>query len=404
MGQTYCIFSAFYLPHLGGVEKYTQNLAAALIKQGNSVIIVTSHCPGYKSYETTDEGTIIRLPCRILLNNRFPFPRKNTEYKTLWSTLRKLPIDHVIINTRFYPHTLLGLKFAQEKSLTALLIDHGSAYLTAGNPLLDFFIRHYENSITSRGVKYHPRYFAVSQKGVQWLAHFNIKAEGILYNAIDANTFATSSSGRDFRSELNLSPHDFVIAFTGRLLTEKGVHLLEQAVRQLVSSGNDDIHLLIAGDGPEKCALERTADPHVHILGRLESPDIAALLATSTVFCFPTYYPEGFPTSLLEAGACGRGVITSDTGGAKELIPSPEYGIVIPDVEVSSIVEAIQEFYDNRDYRESAGKCLRQRILQEFSWEQTALRVVEACAIEYPAAGHPLSSTPDSANHSALTV
>lgn len=41
--KTYCIFAAQYFPHLGGVERYTYNLAKQLIQDGNKVIIVTSN-------------------------------------------------------------------------------------------------------------------------------------------------------------------------------------------------------------------------------------------------------------------------------------------------------------------------------------------------------------------------
>ena len=40
-GKKYCIFSAQYLPHMGGVENYTYHLAKELVERGNSVTIVT---------------------------------------------------------------------------------------------------------------------------------------------------------------------------------------------------------------------------------------------------------------------------------------------------------------------------------------------------------------------------
>ena len=40
--QTIAIFSGYYLPHLGGVERYTYNLAQKLKKMGYKIIIITS--------------------------------------------------------------------------------------------------------------------------------------------------------------------------------------------------------------------------------------------------------------------------------------------------------------------------------------------------------------------------
>ena len=54
--DTFCIFSAHYLPHVGGVEKYTQNLARQLADQGNRVIIVTSNVYDLAEREDLGEG------------------------------------------------------------------------------------------------------------------------------------------------------------------------------------------------------------------------------------------------------------------------------------------------------------------------------------------------------------
>ena len=61
--ETYCIFSAQYLPTFGGVEQYTENLANKLLEKGNKVIIVTSMKEGTADKEILDNGLIIyRLP------------------------------------------------------------------------------------------------------------------------------------------------------------------------------------------------------------------------------------------------------------------------------------------------------------------------------------------------------
>ena len=52
--KRYCIFAAQYFPHLGGVERYTYNLARKLIEEGNDVTIVTSNVYRIKAYEKVD--------------------------------------------------------------------------------------------------------------------------------------------------------------------------------------------------------------------------------------------------------------------------------------------------------------------------------------------------------------
>ena len=103
------------------------------------------------------------------------------------------------------------------------------------------------------------------------------------------------------------------------------------------------------------------------------------VLMEGDIFCLPTIYPEGFPTVLLEAGASRMGVIVTDTGGARELIPDEEYGIVLPDNSAKSISEAIMRFYRNPNYLSEASWRLENRVAENFTWEKTALMLTEFC-------------------------
>ena len=51
MKRRYCIFASQYFPHLGGVERYTYNLAKKLIEAGDEVTVVTSNVQRIASYE-----------------------------------------------------------------------------------------------------------------------------------------------------------------------------------------------------------------------------------------------------------------------------------------------------------------------------------------------------------------
>ncbi|MBQ7283460.1 MAG: glycosyltransferase [Oscillospiraceae bacterium] len=71
--MNYIIFSAQYLPTVGGVERYTNSLAKELIKYGHSVTVVTSALSSVPMTETDADGIqIFRLPCIMLMNGRFP--------------------------------------------------------------------------------------------------------------------------------------------------------------------------------------------------------------------------------------------------------------------------------------------------------------------------------------------
>lgn len=379
MNKTYCIFSANYFPYIGGVEKYTENLALALAAGGDKVVIVTSNVFNLPFIEELSAGVeIVRLPCIPLMNGRLPLPRKNAQYRELFKYVFDLPIDYVVINTRFYFHSFEGVRLAKGKGIRPLVIDHGSAHLTLGNKYADKVVALYEHVITRFLKKNDIAFYAVSEMSCRWLDHFGISSQGVLNNSIDAKGFREASSGRDFRSEYGIPKDSFVVSFTGRLVPEKGVLALTQAAEDL--SGSKDIFFLVAGDGPLREAIASKRVENLILLGRLNSPDVAALLLDSDVFCLPTR-SEGFSTSLLECAACGTTPIITHVGGVDELLGEEDLGCLIDEADHEAIKSAISFLNQDRNRCMIMGKELKKRVEREFSWFKTADKVRRACSL-----------------------
>ena len=76
--MSYCLFSALYAPHVGGVESYTAGLAKELARRGRRVTVVTCRLfPAHPERETQqDDVEVLRLPCRPLLGGRLPLLRR----------------------------------------------------------------------------------------------------------------------------------------------------------------------------------------------------------------------------------------------------------------------------------------------------------------------------------------
>lgn len=376
LGKTICIFSALYYPNIGGAEVYTDHLAEALVQQGHRVFIATSNVFDLPERERLANGTdIVRLPCFNLVGGRYPFPRKNKSYRRLIDDLAAEPVDYVVVNTRFYGHTLEGLRLARRKGIRPVVIDHGSAHLTFGSPALDPVVEWYEHGITAMVKRFSPAFYGVSQKSCAWLRHFAIQPQGVLNNSIDAASFRANASARDFREELGLSGSDTIVAFTGRFVPEKGIRVLSEVAALL--EGRMDIWFLFAGDGPLRKELEG-GHRNVKVLGRLAPADISAFLRTSDLLCLPSR-SEGFSTSLLECAAWGVVPIVSDVGGAQELVPNEGYGVVLDAVNARDIADKIVYLSSHPEEVKRMGSALRQRVGRDFSWDATARKVLEAC-------------------------
>ena len=177
-----------------------------------------------------------------------PVPRCEQLLRRLLNEVSSRFYDGILVNTRFYLHSLVGLKMAKRLGLRPVLCEHGSAYLTFGNALLDKAVVAYEHTITALVKRYSPDAYAVSGKGIAWLRNFGIQAKGLLSNSIDADAFVAQASSRDFRAELGVA-RDALGFVRGQACAEKGVAPLLEAVSVLEKEGVAAL-LVMAGDGP----------------------------------------------------------------------------------------------------------------------------------------------------------
>lgn len=370
-----CIFSALYLPSVGGVQTYTANIATELARAGERVIVVTNATETPSGRSVDDEVEIVRLPCRALLNGRYPVPRRNEEYRKLMDWLETQAIDHVVVNTRFYPHSIEGLAFARRKGITPIVIEHGSAHLTMGNAAVDKAVELVEHAMTKRGLAYGAHYYAVSKRASSWLEHFGITSSGEIHNAINADEYRDQVSARSFREELNLPEGSLLAVFIGRLVPEKGVLQLAEASK-LLDAGS--IAIAVAGDGPLRDKLAEYESTTFKLVGPLSKPDAAAFLVEADVMCLPSR-SEGFATTLLEAAACSTPSIVTHVGGTDELIPDASCGTIIDDAQPETIARALRAALKERRKLAEQGSNAATLARISFSWKRTAEHLLAAC-------------------------
>ncbi|MEG2435434.1 MAG: glycosyltransferase family 4 protein [Ruthenibacterium sp.] len=341
--MTYCFFSAQYLPTPGGVERYTESMAHLLRAKGHRVLLVTSALQGLTAQETDAHGVeIFRLPAWQILHGRLPIAKCGTS-KRLRALFAHQQIDRVVAQTMLYPLSMLGLRFAAENQISAITITHSTAYVCTGSGLVAKAEQSYERMLAKKAQKYCHAFFGVSQNCNQWLTHFGITAAGVLYNGVDLAGIraAISQDTQDLRRQNNLPPDTALIAFVGRLIPEKGVLELIAAVKILAQTRS--ICLLIAGDGPLAKQIEAMQVPYMRFLGVQPREKIFSLLHQSTIYCLPTRYAEGFPTTVLEAAACGTYVMTTNQGGSKELIADASFGTILQETSAKNIAAALEK-------------------------------------------------------------
>ena len=373
--KRYCIFAAQYFPHLGGVERYTYNLSKKLIELGNEVTIVTSNVQHLQEYEKMDGIPVYRIPCINMLNGRYPVLKFNRNFFRIHHILREKNFDFVIVNTRFYIHSIYGQWFAKSQGTRVITIDHGTSHLSVNNKVLDFFGGIIEHIITKIGRLFCKEYYGVSKACTEWLRHFHIQAKGVLYNSVDLENIQEilDKTEKKYRKQYKIDDNAVVITFTGRLLPEKGIPQLITAMKR-INKNKKNVYLFIAGDGDLEEYVNKSKTSNIITLGRLSFEEIIKLLSETDIFCLPSF-SEGFSTSILEAIACKCFVVTTERGGAKETFPTDDYGMVIKNNNVDLLEHSLMKVIDDKEKREKAVQLAYDRLKENYTWDIVAAKV-----------------------------
>jgi len=120
------IFMEFFLPYLGGIERYQDRLSEQLRLLGYDVFIVTSlHDESLPRFEDKDGLRIYRLPTKGLFKQRYPFFKRDKRFKETMAAVEAENADFYIVNTRFHLTSLLGarlLTFATAAATAAAVL------------------------------------------------------------------------------------------------------------------------------------------------------------------------------------------------------------------------------------------------------------------------------------------
>ena len=170
------------------------------------------------------------------------------------------------------------------------------------------------------------------------LEHQKLKKEkiSVIYNGIDLNRYTKNDETKGL----------FRIIFVGRLIEQKGVRLLIEALS--IVKRQIEYECCIVGDGPEKKKLEEMTRNHelqgkVLFLGN--RTDIPDLLHESAAFVHPATWEEGFGITLIEAMACSLPCIAFRKGAIPEYIEDGVNGFLVSEASADALASKIIDVY-----------------------------------------------------------
>lgn len=171
--------------------------------------------------------------------------------------------------------------------------------------------------------------------------------------------FAIGSADRSAaRAALGVAPAAFCVATACRLDRPRDLPLLLDAFADLARAV-PDARLLIAGDGPDRSAIERGIASRglagrAFLLGHLS--DVGPVLAAADVFALTSRAWEGLPTAALEAAAAGLPVVLSDAGGARDALEANESGLLVPRGDAAACARALRALAGDPERRHRMGE------------------------------------------------
>jgi glycosyltransferase involved in cell wall biosynthesis len=194
-------------------------------------------------------------------------------------------------------------------------------------------------------------------------AHANIPPERpdavVIPSGVDTSTFSPDPS---------TSPVPGRVVAVGGLYRRKGFDLLIRAIGAVAPTAHQ-LHLVIAGAGPERRALEELAGAlglsgRVVFLDRVPRQSLPELYRSAVVSCHPARFDNN-PTVVMEAMACGLPVLVSDAGALPEMVG--DAGLVHPLGDHKALGAQIVSVVENDALRLHLGAAAREHAVRVYS-------------------------------------
>lgn len=362
----------------GGAANATDNTARELVALGHAVLVLTSAFDGLPTLERRADGVEIR---------RIPTLRRRRDRSSIlemlvflassllmapWAALRWRPDATVayfglpcgpaawMVKALFGVPYLVSLRGGD---VPGFQYDGISLYHRLAGPVIGWLWHR------SAGV-------VANSEGLAGLARrFTPDLPiAIIPNGVDATRFTPPS-------QREATGADLTLLFVGRVVRQKGLDVLLDALAALPLSLRDRLSLTIVGDGPARSELQERAarlglTERVLFRGWLGRDALPDAYRTADLFVFPSR-DEGMPNVVLEAMAAGLPVVATRIAGNQDLVVDGETGLMLEVDDTAALTTALARLIGDVDLRHRLGAEGRRRVVERFSWRAVAAAYAE---------------------------
>lgn len=144
------------------------------------------------------------------------------------------------------------------------------------------------------------------------------------------------------------------VAYLGRIIPAKGVHVLLEAAERLRRA---QIQIDLHGDIPpygdiddyaKRMRRRAASNPGVRWHGAYDHDALSGILAEADVVVVPSIWYENQPFVMLEAFASGTPVVATDLGGMRELVQDGRNGLLFPRGDAQALAQCLEQLADDR--------------------------------------------------------
>ena len=241
------------------------------------------------------------------------------------------------------------------------------------------------SGLTSRFFSRFPRRFiAVSKYISKTISALGVNENfiDIIPEGLDIENFISTADGINVRQELSLLDTKPIIGMIGCLVAWKGQDIFLKACAKVLESR--DCNILIVGDTPDnrpeyRQSLQKLAE-HLSIREKIfflgHRNDIPSIIDACDIIVHASTSPEPFGRVIIEAMALAKPVIATEPGGPSEIIENGEDGFLVPPADPEIIAERLKLLIDQPDIGKRMGNKARQKVLQEYSIENHAKKML----------------------------
>jgi spore coat protein SA len=332
--------------------------AANVLQDGDEIIV----CPSFDTSWNFKESRLYALPRWRDTNSihpvlyRMPWALQKRFYLKIFARLlrRTHPGDVLYVHNRPECASVLAT-VAAAHGITVVLHMHNSHLIRAKRGQLN-------------ALKHTPIVFCSEflRTEVQQKLPNHFEHTALVYNGADKKKFQST------KREAKSMP---TVIFTGRLVPDKGVHILLKAMRLLEQREVQAKCQIVGGVGfgDERTTaylrkLRRMCPANTELVGYKAGGALAGMLRGADVFCCPSVWNDPFPLAPIEAMACGLAVVASRTGGIPEALAHGGGLMVAPNDPVA-LADALQLVLDDFAYRQQLSREAVASFQQHFVWE-----------------------------------